>query len=96
MRYAADRAQWEHTDEEEALHGFDATGYENMPPSLAKELKRAWGHADEGWALANHRKKQWKDAERLLGEAHPPHPNDKLCEACKLLGRAPFRAPKSD
>jgi len=38
MRRSDERKQWEHTDEEEALHGFDLTADDDMPPSLRAEL----------------------------------------------------------
>lgn len=38
MRYSEERAQWEHTKQEEAIHGFELTNYVDMPPSLRKEI----------------------------------------------------------
>ncbi len=39
MRHSSDRAQWEHTEEEEALYGFARTDGPDMPPSLRREFE---------------------------------------------------------
>lgn len=31
--------------------------------------------------------KELEEAERLLAEVHPPHPQPEICKACKFLGR---------
>jgi len=36
MRRSDERRQWEHTDEEEALHGLKMTADSDMPPSLIR------------------------------------------------------------
>lgn len=89
MRRSDERRQWEHTDETEALFGFQRTSYDDMPPSLATMLRGLRDQLATITAGRDALREALGTAERLLRLAvdggmtdYTEAPNEPVCGFC--------------